>query len=81
MPSDPPTSMPQAIATKPTVSEMRAPQMVRLNMSREQLVGAEPELPRRGVGRTFDRRSMYDFSGSLSGSHGARIAASDDERR
>ena len=35
MPSDPPTSMPNAIAAKPTVSEMRAPQIVRLNMSRD----------------------------------------------
>jgi hypothetical protein len=34
MPSDPPTSMPKAIAAKPTVSEVRAPQIVRLNMSR-----------------------------------------------
>ena len=33
----PPISMPQAIATKPTVSETRAPQIVRENMSRASL--------------------------------------------
>ncbi len=70
--------MPSAIEAKPTVSEMRAPQIVRLNMSRDNW-SVPNQNSREGAYGGRSPATTNDFSGSLSGSHGARMRGQDDD--
>ena len=76
IPRLPPITIPKKIAVKPTVSETRAPQIVRENMSRASLSVPNQNSEDGEYGGRPRLRSTKFWSGSLIGSHGASNAAS-----